>query len=66
MVFAFQLHSSKAIRLYIGEYLLKRNVCTVMLRDNSDEVLVSMEIPSSLGFAKCYSTKTSKIKSVFA
>ena len=37
-----------------------------MLRDNSDEVLVSMEIPSSLGFAKRYSTKASKIKSVFA
>ena len=37
-----------------------------MLRDNSDEVLVSIEILSSLGFAKRYSTKTSKIKSVFA
>ena len=66
MVFAFQLDTSKAIRLYIGEYLFNRNVCTIMLRDNSDEVLVSMEILSSLGFAKCYSTETSKIKSVFA
>ena len=37
-----------------------------MLRDNLDEVFVSMEIPSSLGFAKRYFTKTSKIKSVFA
>jgi len=37
-----------------------------MLRDNSNEVLVSMEIPLSLGFAERYSTKTWKIKSVFA
>ena len=66
MVLAFPLHSSKTIRLYIGEYLFQRNVCTIMLRDNSEEELVSMEIPSSLGFAKRYSTKTSKIKSVFA
>ena len=31
-----------------------------MLRDNSKEVLVSMEIPSSVGLTKRYSTKTSK------